>query len=254
MLPGSRDEAIRPAPKYTAAVDLAAATKLRTDKPIPDPQRLTRLRLRIKGRTCPAFPRTDIRPLPAKEAPGSSDVHPRRLKQSPGKSIVEAARGMGAWTKPSLHIPSSSPRFRRLAKDIVGDRKDVRSASLAIRAYVQRTMNPNAGIGVLRDASEVLDTKEGVCRDYAILTATLARAAGIPARLASGLVSPDGTFYYHAWVEAWDGARWIGLDSTLRQDQISASHVKLAHGNVEGAFNFTFLEHAILEVLDARKD
>ena len=80
------------------------------------------------------------------------------------------------------------------------------------------------------------------------------RAAGIPARLNSGLVNWDGTFYYHAWVEIWDGARWLGIDSTAQPDQISAAHVKLAEGNVDQAFTFTFLGGVKIDVLGMRKD
>ena len=114
-------------------------------------------------------------------------------------------------------------------------------------------MSPNAGIGVLRDASEVLKTKEGVCRDYAILTATILRAANIPARLASGLVYAQEAFYYHAWTEYWDGKRWIGLDSTRPSGKVTAGHVKLAHGSVEEAFLFTFLDKARIQVLNLKR-
>jgi Transglutaminase-like superfamily len=37
-------------------------------------------------------------------------------------------------------------------------------------------------------ATEILQAPEGVCPDYAILFATLARAAGIPTRLCGGIV------------------------------------------------------------------
>jgi len=127
-------------------------------------------------------------------------------------------------------------------------------AALAIKSYVNQTMRPNAGIGVLRDAGEILRTKEGVCRDYAILTVTLMRAARIPARLVSGVVNWQGVFYYHAWAEIWDGAKWIGIDSTVPEPQISAAHVKLAEGNVEGAFAFALLDKVKIEVLDARRN
>ena len=80
-----------------------------------------------------------------------------------------------------------------------------------------------------------------------------ARAAGVPTRLASGLVSWDGTFYYHAWCEVWDGARWIGVDSTTADKQLAANHVKLSDGDVERAFTFTFLDRAKVEVLGSRR-
>jgi transglutaminase-like putative cysteine protease len=115
-------------------------------------------------------------------------------------------------------------------------------------------MRPNAGIGVLRDAGEVLKTKEGVCRDYAVLTAAILRAGKVPSRLASGLLYMDGQYFYHAWVEVWDGTHWVGVDSTRPADHVGAGHLKLAQGNVEDAFSFTYLGGAKVEVLNVRRN
>src|SRR5206468_707330 len=125
------------------------------------------------------------------------------------------ATQMPQWVKADTYIPSDSERFKKLAKSIIGNEKRVNGAGLAVQTWVANRMHPNLGIGVLRDANEVLSSKEGVCRDYAILAATLLRAGGIPTRLCSGLVSWDGTFYYHAWVEIWNGKSWIGIDPTV---------------------------------------
>ena len=75
----------------------------------------------------------------------------------------------------------------------------------------------------------------------------------MPSRLASGLVSLDGEFYYHAWAEVWDGARWVGVDSTTANDQISAAHIKLADGNVNTAFAFMMLDRVKMEVLETSR-
>ncbi|MEJ5171845.1 MAG: transglutaminase-like domain-containing protein, partial [Fimbriimonadales bacterium] len=137
-----------------------------------------------------------------------------------------------------------------LAKKIVGAETNAARAAAKIQDWVYRELQPNAGIGVLRDAREVLKTKEGVCRDYAILTAALLRAAGVPARLASGLIYDDGAFYYHAWAEAWTGRDWVGVDSTRSRRGLSPLYIKTAQGNVEEAYNFPFLGNAKLKVLE----
>ena len=109
-----------------------------------------------------------------------------------GGTIQEAALGKPQFMTPDLDMPSDHPDFKSLAKQIVGPETRVEPAANLVKTWVYEQMKPNAGIGVLRDASEVLRSKEGVCRDYAILTGTLLRSAGIPARLASGLVDWDG--------------------------------------------------------------
>jgi transglutaminase-like putative cysteine protease len=63
-------------------------------------------------------------------------------------------------------------------------------------------------------AADAFVARQGVCRDYAHLLASFARAAGIPARLVSAyawrLEPPD----FHAVVEAWVGGGWQLIDPT----------------------------------------
>ncbi len=75
----------------------------------------------------------------------------------------------------------------------------------------------------------------GVCRDYAILFAALARNRGIPAKVVAGLTCVDGSFYYHAWVECFVG-EWVPFDATLPTDFVDATHIKLAEGDATSMF------------------
>jgi len=253
MYPVTRAVAMGKSAKYTPSVALAFSTIIKTDKPIEDPAHVTGLKLRIVGRDLSRLPSGEYQSVDKDGDNWIVDVHPPQISADKGLSISEARAQKPEWAKPSMNLPSNTQRFVALAKKVVGTNGTVQTASFAIRDYVHGIMTPNAGIGVLRDANEVLDTKEGVCRDYAVLTTTLLRAAGIPARLASGIVNWDGTFYYHAWAEAWDGHHWIGIDSTSDDNQISAAHVKLGEGSVEEAFSFTFLDKAKIEVLDSKR-
>ncbi len=250
MLPESKEVAM--GKRSEEKIDLAESSVIRPDKPIPNPSTLSRLVLSVRGADLSRVPSGDNQVATKTDYGWKVDVNPVKLSQTKGGSIAEARKEKPDWVKPDTYIPSNSPAFKELSKSIVNQRTGARDAAFAIQRYVHAQMKPNAGIGVLRDATEVLKTKEGVCRDYAILTATLMRAAGIPARLASGIVSPDGTFYYHAWVEIWDGGQWIGIDSTLPAQQLSAVHVKLAQGTVEDAFTFTFLDKVKIGILDTK--
>ena len=69
---------------------------------------------------------------------------------------------------------------------------------------------------------------------------TLARAAGIPSRIAAGIVfsdraGPIGGFYYHAWPEVQLGgpSEWIPVDPTFGQFPADATHIKLAEGDLD---------------------
>jgi transglutaminase-like putative cysteine protease len=67
-------------------------------------------------------------------------------------------------------------------------------------------------------------TRSGHCEYFAAATTLLLRAAGIPARYATGFSAQEysrleGAFvvrvrHAHAWTRAWNGARWVDLDTT----------------------------------------
>ena len=252
MFPESKLLAMKKTPGYTPNVDLAAATSLKPTPTIENPGSLSELKIRISGPDLARIPSDEHQTVAKDGDAWTVDVHP--AKRGAGVSIYAARQAKPEWAKPSLNIPSANPQFTTLARQVVGGKKTVMEAADAVQAWVYAQMTPNAGIGIVRDAGEILRTKEGVCRDYAILTAAILRAAGVPTRLASGLVSWDGTFYYHAWCEVWDGKRWVGVDSTTPDRQLAANHVKLADGSVESAFNFTFLDRAKIETLETHRN
>ena len=69
----------------------------------------------------------------------------------------------------------------------------------------------------LPSAREVLRTKIGDCNEHTVLYVAMARAIGIPARIAVGLTFVRGAFYYHAWPEVYldEGAGrgyWLPVD------------------------------------------
>ena len=55
--------------------------------------------------------------------------------------------------------------------------------------------------GYLPDPDSVLEEKKGICFDYASLAAAMLRSRGVPCRLVTGYVEPDGV--YHAWNEIY---------------------------------------------------
>jgi len=248
MIPMSEAEAKAESTNPGPAPDIAEGTAIVPDKPIY-PSRLKSLKLRVTGRDLKTLP-SDHRQTVAKS--GESWII--TLGTETGnvtKTIASAGKEKPAWLESGQNVPADDAAIVKLARSIVGNEKHVIAASERVRKYVLKIMRPNAGIGVLRDAREVLKSKEGVCRDYAVLTASLLRAANIPTRLASGLVYQDGQYYYHAWAEVWDGKHWIGVDST-RPESVGIGHIKLAQGSVEEAFTFPFLGKVKMEVLDAR--
>ncbi|MBX3112093.1 MAG: transglutaminase domain-containing protein [Fimbriimonadaceae bacterium] len=164
-------------------------------------------------------------------------------------TIAEAAKTMAQWTKPETHVPCDTSRFVELAKQVTGGEDRVAVAAEKVRQYVHGLVAANAGIGVVRDAGEILDSKEGVCRDHAVLMTTVLRAAGIPTRVCTGIVQYAGSFYYHAWVEVFDGTGWVALDSTRAPERVDATHIKTAQGSVADAFTSFILDRGRAKVV-----
>ncbi|MEW6777703.1 MAG: transglutaminase domain-containing protein, partial [Bdellovibrionota bacterium] len=54
--------------------------------------------------------------------------------------------------------------------------------------------------------------------------------AGLPARVAAGLVYLRDGFYYHAWSELFVG-RWVTADATFGQFPADVTHLRLAGGS-----------------------
>jgi len=71
-----------------------------------------------------------------------------------------------------------------------------------------------------------------------VLYVAMARAVGLPARIAVGLVFMRGAFYYHAWPEVYlregEGTGlWLPVDPTLNQFPADATHLRLTRGGLD---------------------
>lgn len=163
--------------------------------------------------------------------------------------LSDARRGPEEWRQAEPRLPSDREDVRREAARLIRREGRVARAVEKLRLAVHRRMRVNAGIGVLREFDEIWQSQEGVCRDHAIALATLVRAAGVPAKLVSGLVAAGDRFYYHAWVEYWDGEKWVGVDSTRPAPQLTSHHIKVAEGSVAQAYGSFLLEGARIRVI-----
>jgi transglutaminase-like putative cysteine protease len=91
-------------------------------------------------------------------------------------------------------------------------------------------------------ASEVIERRHGVCRDFAHAAIALCRAFNLPARYVTGhlpdigFVDPGTPMDFHAYLEVYLGQDWLTFDARYNLPRIG--RVKVAHGAdaVDGAF------------------
>ncbi|HKJ93729.1 MAG TPA: transglutaminase-like domain-containing protein [Longimicrobiales bacterium] len=138
----------------------------------------------------------------------------------------EAADALGATPL----IQSTDPRIEASAKKAVGGTTDPVLAARRLNDWVYHRLRKRITLSV-PNATQVLEGGEGDCNEHTVLYVALARAVGLPARTAVGLVYIRGRFYYHAWPEVWLG-RWIAVDPTLGQFPADASHLRFINGGL----------------------
>lgn len=137
-------------------------------------------------------------------------LQPEPLIQSDNELIIETAEGMVNW------------RF-------MWDKSPKRITRILTR-NVNRMLEKKITFSV-PNALQVLESRQGDCNEHTVLFVALARALGLPARTAVGLVYLDGSFFYHAWPEVWLG-EWVAVDPTFGQYPADAAHLRFVIGGL----------------------
>jgi hypothetical protein len=148
--------------------------------------------------------------------------------------------------KPTRFLQSDRDELVALARKAVGREKDSTEAARKIEAFVaQYIENRSLSVGYA-SAAEVAESRKGDCSEFAVLTAALCRAVGIPAQVVVGVAYVDDFggmqgFGGHAWAQAYVGAdkqgqggKWLGLDAAFKSSDrggYDAGHIALAVGN-----------------------
>lgn len=91
-------------------------------------------------------------------------------------------------------------------------------------------------------ASDIIERRFGVCRDFAHCAIALCRAFNLPARYVTGhlpdigCLDPGTPMDFHAYCEVYLGREWLTFDPRFNTERIG--RVKIAHGSdaVDGAF------------------
>ncbi len=181
---------------------------------------------------------------------GILEIKVGELYQIKAYSIPYSDGGFEAYLKPSNLIQSESQKIVSMTEGILkGERNSIRAVQ-KINDWVYKNLEKVATLSI-PNALDVLETRKGDCNEHATLFAALSRAAGIPTKIALGVVFFDGKFYYHAWDEVFVG-RWIAVDPTFGQVPADASHIKLIEGDLsKGSEIMKLVGNIKLEIEDA---
>jgi transglutaminase-like putative cysteine protease len=210
--------------------------KVRSQKSFPHVYRVSRAQVQVRWKKIPLaeFKLEDNRQKIVRTNQSGDEfeavVEMTRAAKTSASPVAPAAEYLGE----DKFIKPRDPAIRKQAAAIVGDSKDF--------AEVVRKLLPWVSTNVVYQwmtktlsGPEVLAQKRGKCTEYAILFASLARAAGIPTRIVLGeAYEGDGLWGGHMWNEVWLG-EWIAVDSSPGTFVSGPSHLKLIDSpTVEG--------------------
>ncbi|MFQ3201897.1 MAG: hypothetical protein ACI9SK_002632 [Zhongshania sp.] len=175
-------------------------------------------------------------------------TYEQELKRTPQGTELVICQDCGTEAPPSAAdlrialssnywLPAQNPVFKNLVTEILPDlNADVSGQMQRLTRYVTRHMSDEASYSGYATALEAYNSKQGDCTEHALLLATLARAAEIPARVVFGLAYTNErflgrkyVFVPHAWVQAWTGERWASYDSGL--GAFTAGYIALGLSN-----------------------
>lgn len=137
----------------------------------------------------------------------------------------------GAALAATPYIQSDSKKFTELAGELTAGADGQLAVIRALADWVYRNLDKRPVLGI-PDALTTLENRQGDCNEHAALFAALARASGVPTRIAAGVVFHQGAFYYHAWNEVCAGGRWLSIDTTTNQFPADLSHIKFVEGEL----------------------
>jgi len=150
--------------------------------------------------------------------------------------------------KPTSYLQSDDEEIIKLARQAIGDTDNASEAAQRIESFVGDYISRRSLSVGYASASEVAQTRQGDCTEFALLAAAMCRAVGIPAQVVMGVVYVDNfgmiteTFGGHAWVRVYIDGKWVGLDSAFASAGLGGygpGHIALAlgHGDPGDFFN-----------------
>jgi hypothetical protein len=174
------------------------------------------------------------------------DAQPKKV------SLQAPVANMQEFLKPTAFIQSDAPELKQAARQAIGNAQDAFTASSRLVHYVFAHIEDEY-VPAYSNALEAWKSGRGDCTEHSVLFVALARAAGIPARVAVGVGywPPGNGFGWHAWSEVNMGGEWVSVDPTWDQVIADVTHIKLADGDPDAQARIVMLLGQ-LRVLDVK--
>ncbi len=236
-------------PMFGAAITLRAADKETATAPHPPYRPLTQAMVKSPFRISASAREGHIRyrfgfrgglafPLP--------QTGEQRVTVKGGVTTLDICEGCGPGLatdpatladarKPTAWMQSDDPRLKRIAGP-VAERPVSDARKMEILTEIARRRIAELDMIGHYSALEALSRRAGDCTESAVLLAALGRAAGIPTRVANGLIytrefyhGASNAFMPHNWVLAYVDGEWRSYDAGVAA--FDATHIALTVGD-----------------------
>jgi hypothetical protein len=152
-----------------------------------------------------------------------------------GPGMPDTAEALADARKPTPWLQSDSAMIRAIAMPVarlrLSDAGKMKLLAKRAREHLKRVE-----VSGHYSALDALKRGAGDCTEDAVVLAALGRAAGIPTRVANGLVyarqrfhGTSNTFLPHSWTLAWADGAWRSFDLSL--GDFDATHIALTVGD-----------------------
>jgi predicted transglutaminase-like cysteine proteinase len=259
VLRTTKEQALR---KPAKLVELFDVQSIRLDREITNVHDQTAVVYRVKlaGDLAPdkAFVQ-DARQAIANADPAAKtfELHVTAVRE-PAKVANPAAAVGEEFLAPSFFIDWDNDAVRGHARQAVANLPPTATAwqkARAVETWVNRNMRATEFSQAMATCANVAKSLSGDCTEYAMLSAGMCRALGVPSRTALGLVYAAGRdgkpfLAYHMWYEVYADGQWLALDATLGRGSVGPGHVKITDASWHEEKSFTPLL-PVLTVLGA---
>jgi hypothetical protein len=236
---------------YLNTADGAYLT-VRSRKSFPNVYRVSRAQVQVRWKKIPFadFKLEDNRQKIVRQNQSGDEFEAVVEMTRPSKTSASPATPGAEYLGEDEFIKPQDPAIRKQAAAIAGETKDPAEIVRKLLTWV----NTNVVVEMIAETltgPEVLAKKRGKCSEYAILFASLARAAGIPTRIALG-EHYVGPWMGHIWDEVWLG-EWTAVDPSSGTFVSGPTHLKfIDNPTVEGTQGVRrkLIDNLAIEILD----
>jgi transglutaminase-like putative cysteine protease len=170
------------------------------------------------------------------------EVTVKAVRGPSGRKATPAGAPDEGDSKANFFIASDDAGVKKLAGEAVGTEAERWAKARRVETWVKANMRP-VNSSALETADHVAKTLRGDCTEYAMLSAAMCRAAGLPSRTVVGLVyAEDGrgepVLAFHMWFEVRVEDEWLALDATRGLGSVGPGHIAIARSNWAGESSF----------------